>query len=298
MKAKHTFMLIPVNDMNHVAYADEAYYNTGRYHSIALVSLKHADAVQLRNELEVLLELACVKEFKWKKFRGARERFAASDLLSWAINKANKRLLRIDVLTWDTEDERHKILLRDDIANMHVMYYQLFKNVMCERWPNESVWRLYPDEHTAMRWDKTKAFLSRTGTRTLKQNFKIEQIIPCQSHMEPFVQLADLFAGLASYSRISYDQYSRWKQTIGHKSIDLTERNVLPELFSKKERERFRVLAEFDTRCKGQKMGVSLQSSRGLRTFDPLKPINFWLYIPQHESDRAPVKSIQYIIKS
>lgn len=64
---------------------------------------------------------------------------------------------------WDTEDARHKVLLREDIANLQRMYYHLFKNVLRLRWPSNAVWQLYPGGHTAMDWECVQDFLDRAG---------------------------------------------------------------------------------------------------------------------------------------
>jgi hypothetical protein len=41
--------------------------------------------------------------------------------------------------------------------------------------------------------------------------FGIIRIDPKDSKDEPFIQLADLFAGLAVYSRSKYDHFEKWK---------------------------------------------------------------------------------------
>jgi hypothetical protein len=51
------------------------------------------------------------------------------------------------------------------------------------------------------------------------------------------------------------------------------------------------VLKKFDETCKERKLGVSLKTKKGLWTPDPQRPINFWLYEPQHPEDKAPQKA-------
>ncbi|MGQ9513002.1 DUF3800 domain-containing protein [Thermodesulfitimonas sp.] len=211
------------HEPTHIAYADETQYNIGRYRGIALVTTKMDNVDSLNAELRGLFEESGIaSEFKWTKLHGVRERFAALKMLEWTINKAVSGLIRVDVLTWDVEDKRHKIRGRDDIANLQRMYYHLFRNVLCNRWPDGSIWRLCPDENTAIDWARMDYLLRKASTRLesepsvftvgkvgrrLKQEFGIEQIMPAKSEQEPLVQIADLFAGLAVYSRSSFERY-------------------------------------------------------------------------------------------
>lgn len=123
------------------------------------MTLSSDNLEKLSNDLSKRLSASNVKEFKWKKVNGAKERFAALKLCDFAVEYAYQGILRIDVLIWDTEDARHKVLLRDEIANLQRMYYHLFKNVLRLRWLSDAVWQLYPDEHTAMDWEIVQDFL-------------------------------------------------------------------------------------------------------------------------------------------
>jgi hypothetical protein len=38
-------------------------------------------------------------------------------------------------------------------------------------------------------------------------------------------------------------------------------------------------------------MKIGLDNAGGLRSYDPKKRINFWLYEPQHVLDKAPVRA-------
>lgn len=294
-----------VADITHVAFADEKGYNEGRYRGIALVTLPQQNVNPFQHAIQSLLSESSVNEFKWERLSSARERFAALKLVDFAVGRASNGSLRIDGLTWDIEDSRHKINKRDDIANLERMYYHLFKHVFCERWPDGSIWALYPDENTALEWNTVQDFLEYASTMTeirrdlftkgrfilrLKKEFRIEIVSPCKSHKEPLIQLADLFAGLAVYSRSSYNRFESWE--LSNKKGELlfpVEQEQLLKL-SKSDIERCRVLSEFNEKCKNKKLGVSLKTNKGLKTFDAKRPINFWWYEPQHEADKAPCK--------
>ncbi|MBC7249932.1 MAG: DUF3800 domain-containing protein, partial [Anaerolineae bacterium] len=149
-------------ECTHVAYSDESFYNRGRYRSIAMVTLEADSSEPFSRSVRRLLDESEVKEFKWQKLRQARERFAAQKLVDFVIEKALLGILRVDVLTWDTEDSRHKIQGRDDIANLQRMYYHLFKDAL-KRWPGDSTWRLYPDENSALDWETVRDYLDMAG---------------------------------------------------------------------------------------------------------------------------------------
>lgn len=292
-------------DLTHIAFADEKGYNEGRYRGIALITLLQQNLNSFRYEIQSLLKESNVREFKWEKLASARERFAALKLIDFAIGKTSRGSLRVDALTWDTEDSRHKIQKRDDIANLERMYYHLFKYVLCERWPDGSTWFLHPDENTALKWNTVRDCLeyssSKTETRRdlftkgrfilrLKKEFRIETVSPCKSEKEPLVQLADLFVGLAVYSRSFYNRFESWE--LSNKKGELlfpVDQEQLLKL-SKSDIERCCVLSEFNEKCKNKKLGVSLKTNKGLKTFDAKMPINFWWYKPQHEADKAPCK--------
>lgn len=106
------------------------------------------------------------------------------------------------------------------------MYYHLFKYMLWERWPDGSIWALYPDENTALDWDGVQDCLKSKSIRIdahrdlftkgnlklrLKREFGIKKITPCKSDQEPLIQLADLFAGLVVYSRSSYNRFVSWE---------------------------------------------------------------------------------------
>jgi hypothetical protein len=259
---------------------------------------------ELELDLRDLLKGSNVSEFKWTKLDGAKDRFAANKMCDFAVNHARMHKLRVDVLIWDIQDSRHNIRGRDDIANLQRMYYHLFRNVLRARWPNDAVWRLHPDEHTAMNWETVKDCLENVSKRVetecslltggqfrvrLQREFGIEEIQQVSSATHPLVQLADLFTGLAVFSREMFDEYQKWLQYTSPQA-HLFEESQTSKNLSQRRCERFQVLNSFYSCCKQWKLGVSLATKRGLWTPDPKNPLNFWLYEPQHEDDKAPVK--------
>ena len=291
--------------VSHVGFSDESYWNVGRYRSLGLVTTSVDLHASLENELLCLLEKSEVREFKWKKLDGVKERFAAIKMCEFAIENALARKLRVDVLIWDIQDSRHKIARRDDIANLERMYYHLFRNVLRMRWPDDAVWRLHPDEHTALNWETVEDCIENVSTTVdvdrslftggkfrirLRREFVLEEIQPVSSGKHPLLQLADLFAGLAAFSHEKFDEYRRWSATTSPQMFLLDEARASIDP-SRASQERFEVLKRFDEMCKQKKLGVSLMNKGGLWTPDPQNPINFWLYEPQHPEDKAPQKA-------
>ena len=103
--------------MEYAVFADERRYDHGRFRSIAAVSLPAGTVVDLSTRLAGALAAAGVPELKWSSLgaRAAVVRCATAfvDLLLEEIPNG----LRADVLIWDTEDARHRVPNRDDIAN-------------------------------------------------------------------------------------------------------------------------------------------------------------------------------------
>ncbi len=50
------------------------------------------------------------------------------------------------------------------------------------------------------------------------------------------------------------------------------------------------LLYNFQHKCMNRNFTVSLKEKKGLYTFIPDKPMNFWLYKREHAKDKAPVK--------
>ena len=283
----------------HITFADETNYNRGSFPGIALVSLAKTAVSQMQADITHILKTSGVGEFKWSRLHSAKRRFAAVQLIDYAIKQAVAKKLRIDILTWDVRDSRHRVPKPDRIANLQRMYYHLFRNVLRARWPDEAIWHLCPDEHTAIRWQELHGFLENNShsknisllqpSKQLQKEFRIFKITPCESDKEPLIQLADLFAGIGSYSRANYHKLCTWKTQQNQGQLALLPEQ--PVKLSHADKVRCEVITDLNGRCKKHRLGVSLNTHHGLRTLNPHYPINFWWYTPQHEADKAPSRS-------
>ncbi|MFW6457311.1 MAG: DUF3800 domain-containing protein [Planctomycetota bacterium] len=287
---------------SHVAYSDESNWNRGRYRSIGLLSLPDSARFPLTEAMVQLLDQCGVSsEFKWSKVSDAKYRFTAIKMLDLVLQ--NLDALRVDVLTWDTHDERHDVEGRDDPANLERMYYHLLLNVLRERWPDKTSWAVYPDElfdvdwetlHDCLSWKRSdwlidpNVFEPHRGGVSIREYFDIEVLQPVDSEEEPIVQIADLFAGLGCYSREHYTEYMKWNRSVGGQNMLFSG----PECdLSKSQKNRFKVMRELKSERKARSLPVGFTSSNGLRTCDPAHPLNFWFYRPQHAKDKAPLRS-------
>jgi hypothetical protein len=251
------------------AYGDEAQYNFGRYRGVGIVSLPSPLAVVHSAELRAILSTSGVEECKWEKVRSGRGRLATSKLLHWTLEQALNGTLAIDVLTWDTEGADHRGHGPHHLVKLRYMYAMLLESVVQARAPHGAHWRFYPDEQTAITWDRMAAQLPT-----------LSDITPSQSQDEPLIQIADLFVGLGVFSRNAYDLYEQWLCGPDEAETAPTGEQMPPERLSGSIRQRCLILDEFFTLCKLRGLGVSLRTQRGLRTYDQARPISFAWYAP------------------
>jgi len=125
----------------------------------------------------------------------------------------------------------------------------------------------------------------------LRREFAVEQIVPATSGDYCLLQLADLFAGLAVFSREQHDAYIQQISASDPQTLLFDEGDDELEV-SRSVSERCFVLQAFDDACKKHGLGVSLRSQKGLWTPTPANPLNFWLYKPQGEYDKAPRRRV------
>ena len=268
----------------YVGYSDESQHNTGRYRAVALVTLSISDAQQANKNLQAVWQELNISEFKWAKLRSAQYRFAALRMVDQVMSWIDNRKARIDIVTWDTEDSRHTIRNRSDMRNLRRMYYFLTRNVLGRRWPSSCVWELRADESSL---DAAGHFRYLGNPDELNEDARsvtVARASYIHSHEEPLVQVADFFAGMAAYSRNSYQTYELW---IEHHSSPPAGAKIAG--LSNSHIERCLVLEYLYHCCKERKLRVRLMSNRGLRTMDARSPLNFWWYEPQGDYDRAPM---------
>lgn len=119
--------------------------------------------------------------------------------------------------------------------------------------------------------------------------FQLHGIEPVSSAEAPLVQVADLFLGLAIYSREQHAKLEQWQGSKVQNAL-FDVKGAPDASLSGADQQRCQLLHEFDGYCKARKLGVSLKSSKMLKTMNPKNPINFWWWESQHENDKAPLR--------
>jgi len=286
------------------AYSDESGCFSERYQAIGIISGEKKHLCKLRDELASILQNKEVSEVKFSEVRTHRPKIeAAKSFVKKSVDFAKQRNIRIDVLLWDTHDERHSIPGRDDLANLERMYYKVLRHIS-EKW-HQNNWELYPDNGSKINWHKIKSYLSCTRTPRQKlpnlltlfeeerYNIIFHKIEQKKSHDEPLIQVADLFAGMACFCREGGEECVNYLQSQKKSNQQLLFEYDEPEVGedpSKTKRNRFELVGYLNELCKRHSLGVSLDTKRYLDTPDPLRFINFWNYKSQYKEDKAPVK--------
>ncbi|TGM65863.1 DUF3800 domain-containing protein [Leptospira meyeri] len=291
----------------HIAYSDESNWNSGRFRTIALISMEKQYHEDIINKLSSAIADSDVTEFKWKNLNGAKQRFLAEKKIRIFFNLLDEQKIRLDSIIWDINDTRHALQGRDDVQNLARMYYHLLRTAFKLKWQDAAIWKFIPDKFSDINWKELFEILNNVSVTIegnefnlendqlfennnefgiyLKKHFHIHDISEGESKEEPLIQLADLFAGMCSFSWENYDKYELWLN-----QKDSMFESLFTMEHSKRDEERFKILKYFDDNCKNRKLYVSLKSHRGLISKDPKKPINIWKYVPQHEMDKAPTK--------
>lgn len=289
------------------AYCDSSGLFAERFQSIGIISGERDTLKELRKELKVILSDEQISEIKFSNVKrdDSREHNAAKGFYIKAIvgfGATNR--VRADILTWDTTDSRHATPGRDDIENLGRMYYHLLRHIARQACPpylniiideNENVdFTTLKDclNSRISQSDKKELPLIIESTEQLHELETIKSISEVKSHEEPLVQLADLFAGIARFSNEKGDKCCNWLKNYGS-----PDQYPLPDFhvdgdgldeYAKSDECRFHLIGELCKVCKKHRLGVSLHKRKRLCTLDPAKPINFWIYEPQGDYDKAP----------
>lgn len=283
-------------------YCDKSGGTSGRYQSLAAVSGRVAALCRLRDELGAMAPSG--REVKFSRLTGdAVSTAAAEGFMDAALRAACSGGVRIDVLTWDLHDERHSIVGRDDAANMGRMAFHLFTKIAKRH--GHPRWGLFLDAGEEYDWSGLRPYLDMTSVRGPRRTTPHPALIPFEdmrievvsvkeidSASEVLIQLADLFAGFASFSHDEGEACLRWAE--GQACI-----STLPGLdlacadsptLSRGKSCKYRLLIALYETCKLLRLGVGLEGEKHLVTRDPKRPVNFWPYDPQHSEDKAPTR--------
>lgn len=266
-----------------------------------MISLQAELAESINNQIIKLNEASGVEECKWYKLSSAKDRFAIQKVIELCLEIIDPESFRIDVLVWDIEDNRHRIIGRDDVKNLKNMYIQLLKNVIFKRWKGDTAWEVYPDQNNSIDWihvlnilkklpeynDDSALFLDKQ-MKQFSCVHKVKVVEEVDSKLFGLCQAIDIFTGMCVFSHEKIEVFNEWMR---RKSEQLTLFDMNTDLkLSKKDKEQSTVLDHFISLSKTKSIKFQLTDNQGLRSMDPSQPVNFWLYDPKKSYDKAPIK--------
>ena len=175
-------------------------------------------------------------------------------------------------------DARHAVMRRDDVANLHRMYYWLLSTTLSRPGLTGATWVLRPTENGLMHWESVH-HVSTTPVAGLSTSSVFSGGVhvastPSSNRADalftaPLIQIADLMAGLSAFTHEFLGVYESWCRCETDKtqlSFALPDDNLEATDSSRTIRERCHVLQHLNQRCKLRKMGVSWATHRGLTT--------------------------------
>ncbi len=292
-----------MTEATHYAFSDDSKHKEGRYCSLSLVTLEKRNFSFLNSKLEIILQDSDIKnEFKWKKLRNKKYKSVAEKIIDFVFENSNS--IRIDILIWHLEDKRHKnVLRRDDEEDLVRMYYHLLSSTLSKKWPVQgSLWEWFPDKQSSVNWALLKECINNKKHNCISDLFglnpgfeqvRVLNVKPSDSHEKKFIQIADLFAGIGIYSYVSFKRYKKWEQQNTSELNLFLEQTSNPKddlSFTNSEKYRFQIIDYFNKKAKQHKLQISFERSKGFKSYNPRKFIDFWLYEPQSENDKAPQK--------
>lgn len=249
------------------AFIDESSINIGRYASTAVVLLRATSLTAFQSEAREALHE--VGEFKWNELSDGRQLRTADKLLDVVFRFAKAGDLRVVALSWDKDDARNRVANRDDYENFSRMIFHLVNNAV-RATAGVTTIELRYDEQDQVDWiNVVRSVNSRLAKTDNEPKPEILFLKSTVSHDEPGVQVADLFAGLASYAR------SRTLADIEGKS--------------KAEKSRWRIIAKIVQWLRSGSP-VYFSAGEGIVT-ERSAPINLWPYRVRGDYDRAPTKA-------
>lgn len=274
-----------------IIFSDESGIDsTNQYGCICTVFSTRQNMVELHDELKGIT----TSEVSFKKIKGTSTLETAKAFLNIALKYITTKKIRVYTIVWDKQDKRHDVRGRCDNENLIRMYYKVLKEVTKD-YSNIDEWAFYPDEYTAIDWQKDIVrFVENTKLKEHPNMFKEDnnfnfpnfyRTIEKDSKLMYNIQLADLFAGIVRYSREYSNEYLALKNenqiSLFDKEINISS-NLRPKL---------KLLQHFKNECSKFQLGINFSKANYFQTFNKKNNIWIWHYKPQSEHDKAPTKS-------
>ncbi len=293
-----------MSNESHLIFSDESgYIGNSRFGAIGVVSGSKINAKTLNEKLKSILDKYSKIELKFAKVKGHSSTLnAVKSFVSLGLKFCMQKKIKIHVIIWDKQDQRHNVKNRDDIENMKRMYYHILKRTKSD-WYGIDNWDFYPDEFSAIDWkNDVVKYIERTNLdkkyntnqETLfgviyKFRFPfIKEQCELDSSKYPILQLTDIFTGIVRLSYELGEKYFKWlSDEKGQNGLFAMPKQCQA---SKNEICKFGILKHFKDECSKYKLGVNFSQNNYFKTFNNKKGIVLWLYKPQGDYDKAPVK--------
>ena len=223
-----------------------------------------------------------IKSFKWSKLNKINKVNAFKDFFNYISPFLLNNQIYIHVLIWNVMDSRHLVYPRNDNENLQIMYYKIIKNFANFNLNNDDSLVIYPDRQNILNWQLIEEILEKERFFSLKygRTIHIEESNTTDAFL---IQLADIFAGIGRTSYVDYDEYEL--------RGDENQRVLMPfkNDISVLNKSRFKIIRFIHNWTKKHKLKISIKENKGFKSHKK-GPLNFWLYEPQHEEDKAPIK--------
>lgn len=283
---------------NGVIFSDESGQdNENRYGAICTISGYRKNLISLHQSLESIMIKHSKTEIKFKDVKGGLKLKIAKEFIEEGLNQIYSENIKVHVLIWDKQDERHNIQNRCDNENLKRMYFKVLKEVKKD-WKYINNWSFYPDELTSVNWENDVVkFIENTRLYNDSELFKTvstfkfpnyQQTVEKDSKLMYNIQLTDLFAGIVRNSRQNSEQYISFIESQKNQ-MTLFEKNGIS--ISSNLKPKLELMSYFKDESSKRKLGVNFSKNNYFETLNKKNNIFIWHYVPQSELDKAPIKS-------
>lgn len=285
---------------NGVIFSDESGQdNDNRYGAVCTLSGYRKNLIELHHNLEAIMIRYSKNEIKFKDVKGGLKLKIAKEFIAEGLNQIYSKSIKVHVLVWDKQDNRHNIQNRCDVENLKRMYYKVLKEVKKD-WNYINDWSFYPDELTSIDWyndivkyiENTK-ILNHSELFNSVSSFKFpnyQRAVEKDSELMYNIQLTDLFAGIVRNSRQNSKEYISFteanKNQIALQLFDVNSVSISSNLKPKLE-----LMNYFKEESAKRKLGISFNTNKYFETFNKKNSIFIWHYQPKSEYDKAPIKT-------
>lgn len=279
-------------------YSDESGWDgDNRFGSICVVSGTSNNITSFNKIVSKILKANNKDEIKLNGIKNTRHITIVKQILDSTIIQLLNNNIKISVIVWDKHDKRHNVKKRCDRNNLMRMYYHIM-NDSIKQWKNSSEFNFYPDEFSGVNWiEELTEFLQNRKINQPQNLFdvivpkhnKIKETLEFSSKTSCMIQVCDLIAGIIRMSRENVKEYRHWINLENNQLslFDDTENITV----SNSKKVKFQCLKYFHDTSIRSKLGISYNTNNYFCKYNKDKNLFIWHYTPQHDLDKAPVKS-------